>query len=87
MKYKLMLGDLKRETNNVTNGNKEITNEMTLNLIFFILYYLISFLPKHLIETNSANTVMITAHGTNGNSDIILPVPVVVTACNASDTT
>ena len=69
------------------NGNKEITNEMTLNLIFFILYYLISFLPKHLIETNSANTVMITAHGTNGISDIVLPVPVVVTVCNASDTT
>ena len=52
-----------------------------------LLYYFISFLPKHLIEANSANTDMITAHGTNGNSDIVLPVPVVVTVCNASDTT
>ncbi len=42
MKYKLMLGDLKRETNNVINGNKEITNEMTLNLIFS--FYITSFL-------------------------------------------
>ena len=69
------------------NGNSEMINVITLNLFFFILYYLISFRPKHLIETYSARADMITAHGIKGNSDIVLPVPVVVTVCNASDTT
>ena len=36
--------------------------------------YLISFRPKHLIETYSARADMITAHGIKGNSDIVLPV-------------
>ena len=36
------------------NGNSEMINVITLNLFFFILYYLISFRPKHLIETYSA---------------------------------
>ena len=56
------------------NGNSEMINVITLNLFFFILYYLISFRPKHLIETYSARADMITAHGIKGNSDIVLPV-------------
>ena len=73
--------------NNVINGNSEMTNATTLNLLFFILYHLISFLPKYLIETHIAKADIITAHGTNENNDSVLPVSVVITVCNAFDTT
>ena len=65
----------------------KMTNATTLNLLFFHFILPHFFLPKYLTETHSASADMITAHGTNGNSDIALPCPAVVTVCNASDTT
>ena len=49
------------------------------NLLFSFYITSISFLPKYLTETRIAKADIITAHGTNGNNDSVLPVSVVVT--------